>query len=42
MNETRRLNTAMQTSLIDQIGDTPLVEIKRLNPHAGVRLFAKL
>ncbi|MGD8267262.1 MAG: cysteine synthase [Desulfobacterales bacterium] len=32
----------MQTSLIDQIGNTPLVEIKRLNPHAGVRLFAKL
>ncbi|MDJ0665805.1 MAG: cysteine--tRNA ligase [Desulfobacterales bacterium] len=32
----------MQTSLIDQIGNTPLVEIKRLSPHPGVRLFAKL
>jgi cysteinyl-tRNA synthetase len=34
--------TRMQTTLIDQIGNTPLVEIKRLNPHAGVRIFAKL
>jgi cysteinyl-tRNA synthetase len=32
----------MQTTLIDQIGNTPLVEIKRLNPHAGVRILAKL
>ena len=32
----------MQTTLIDQIGNTPLVEITRLNPHAGVRILAKL
>jgi cysteinyl-tRNA synthetase len=32
----------MPTTLIDQIGNTPLVEIKRLNPHGGVRIFAKL
>ena len=32
----------MQTTLIDQIGNTPLVAIKRLNPHAGVRILAKL
>ncbi len=36
------MNDLTQTSLIDQIGNTPLVEIKRLNPHAGVRLYAKL
>ncbi|MHB9099535.1 MAG: pyridoxal-phosphate dependent enzyme [Syntrophales bacterium] len=23
------------------IGNTPLVEIRRLNPHSGVRIFAK-
>jgi len=29
-------------SLLDAIGRTPLVELPRLAPHAGVRLYAKL
>ncbi len=29
-------------SLLDAIGNTPLVELRRLSPKAGVRLFAKL
>jgi [CysO sulfur-carrier protein]-thiocarboxylate-dependent cysteine synthase len=29
-------------SLLETIGDTPLVELPRLAPHAGVRLYAKL
>jgi [CysO sulfur-carrier protein]-thiocarboxylate-dependent cysteine synthase len=29
-------------SLIETIGDTPLVELPRLAPHPGVRLYAKL
>ena len=29
-------------SLVETIGDTPLVELPRLAPHAGVRLYAKL
>jgi cysteine synthase/molybdopterin converting factor small subunit len=29
-------------SLLDAVGRTPLVELPRLAPHAGVRLFAKL
>jgi [CysO sulfur-carrier protein]-thiocarboxylate-dependent cysteine synthase len=29
-------------SLLDAIGDTPLVELTRLSPHPGVRLYAKL
>jgi cysteine synthase/molybdopterin converting factor small subunit len=29
-------------SLLDVIGNTPLVELSRLTPHDGVRLFAKL
>jgi len=28
--------------IIDTIGNTPLVEIQRLNPHKNVRVFAKL
>ncbi|MBL0714508.1 MAG: cysteine--tRNA ligase [Desulfosarcina sp.] len=32
----------MNATLIGQIGHTPLVEITRLNPHAGVRIFAKI
>ncbi len=28
--------------ILDAIGDTPLVGIQRLSPHAGVRLWAKL
>lgn len=30
------------TSLLDTVGDTPLVELKRLSPRPGIRLFAKL
>jgi [CysO sulfur-carrier protein]-thiocarboxylate-dependent cysteine synthase len=29
-------------SLLETIGDTPLVELARLSPHDGVRLYAKL
>ena len=29
-------------SLLDAVGRTPLVELPRLAPHAGIRLFAKL
>ncbi len=29
-------------SLLEAIGNTPLVEIRRLNPHGRVRVFAKL
>src|SRR3972149_10944953 len=29
-------------SLIDAIGNTPMVEIKRLNPSHGVKIYAKL
>jgi len=32
----------MTASIIDSIGNTPLVEIKKLNPVSGVRIFAKL
>ncbi|MEH0019043.1 MAG: cysteine synthase [Desulfobacter sp.] len=32
----------MAPSIIDSIGNTPLVEIKKLNPVSGVKIFAKL
>jgi len=32
----------MTVSIIDAIGNTPVVEIRRMNPHPGVRIFAKL
>lgn len=32
----------MTASIIDSIGNTPLIEIKKTNPVAGVRIFAKL
>ncbi len=32
----------MTASIIDSIGNTPLIEIKKLNPVSGVRIFAKL
>lgn len=32
----------MTDSILDTIGNTPLVELKRLQPKPGVRLFAKL
>ncbi|HVP94319.1 MAG TPA: cysteine synthase family protein [Methanoregulaceae archaeon] len=31
-----------ENSLLDAIGNTPLVEIKKLNPYPKVRIFAKL
>jgi len=33
---------ALAPSLLDLIGDTPLVELPRLTPKSGVRLYAKL
>ena len=32
----------MTFSIIDSIGDTPIVEIKNINPVKGVKIFAKL
>ena len=32
----------MTFSIIDSIGNTPLVEIKNMNPVKGVKIFAKL
>ena len=32
----------MSYSLLDAIGNTPLVEIRRLNPNPRVRILAKL
>ncbi len=32
----------MSYSILDSIGNTPLVEIKKINPFKGVRIFAKL
>jgi cysteinyl-tRNA synthetase len=32
----------MSQSILDAIGNTPLVEIKKLNPNPGVKLLAKL
>lgn len=32
----------MTFSILDTIGNTPLVEIKRLNPNPNVRIFAKI
>jgi cysteinyl-tRNA synthetase len=32
----------MKDSILDAIGNTPVVEIQRMNPVAGVRIFAKL
>ncbi|MEP6813448.1 MAG: cysteine synthase B, partial [Actinomycetota bacterium] len=29
-------------SLLDLVGNTPLVELKRLTPKASVRIYAKL
>ena len=29
-------------SVLDSIGNTPLVEIKNINPHTGVKVYAKL
>ena len=30
------------TSILDHIGNTPLVEVSRMSPKPGVRIFAKL
>ncbi|MBF0223910.1 MAG: cysteine--tRNA ligase [Desulfobacterales bacterium] len=32
----------MKKSLLDHIGNTPLIEIKKLNPNPNVKIFAKL
>ncbi|MCP4106247.1 MAG: cysteine--tRNA ligase [Desulfobacteraceae bacterium] len=32
----------MNNSILDAIGNTPLVEIKNLNPNPGVKIYAKL
>jgi len=32
----------MTASILDKIGSSPLVEIKRLNPYKAVRIFAKM
>ncbi len=32
----------MSHSILDTIGNTPLVEIKKLNPNPGLKIFAKL
>ena len=32
----------LTSSIVDTIGETPLVELPRLAPHEGVRLYAKL
>jgi len=32
----------MNASIIDSIGNTPIVEIKNINPVSGVKIFAKL
>ncbi len=32
----------LYSNLIEAIGNTPLVELERLSPKPGVRLFAKL
>ena len=32
----------MGHSILDAIGNTPLVEIKKLNPNPAVKMFAKL
>ena len=36
------LTTMLYSSLIDAIGNTPIVEMPRMSPKASVRLFAKL
>ncbi len=32
----------MTVSILDAVGNTPVVEIQRMNPNPGVRMFAKL
>jgi cysteine synthase B len=36
------MNTAVARSVLDLVGNTPLVELPRLSPKEGVRLYAKL
>ena len=44
MTDTHSLQTAVQShaSVLDLIGNTPLVEVSQLSPSPQVRLFAKL
>jgi len=37
-----RVTPGAATDLLGAVGDTPIVEMPRLAPHAGVRLYAKL
>ena len=37
-----RSTRARGASILDAIGNTPVIELRRLNPHESVRLFAKL
>lgn len=37
-----QVNQSAAGSILDRIGNTPLVEIKRLNPNPNVRMLAKL
>lgn len=38
----KRAETMKTHTILDAIGDTPLVEVTRLNPNPAVRIFAKL
>ena len=40
MAQSHKLETA--SSLLDLVGNTPLVELPRLSPKASVRIYAKL
>ncbi len=33
---------AVHASILDLIGDTPVVDVSQLSPHRGVRILAKL
>jgi len=35
-------SSAKIATILDRIGNTPIVPIRRLNPHPGVKIFAKL
>ena len=37
-----RVSPTVASSLLDLVGNTPLVELRRLSPRAGVQLYAKL
>ncbi len=37
-----KANTAVGQTLLDLVGNTPIVELRRLNPNPNVQIFAKL